>query len=439
MKKVFLFALMATAPFLANAQSTNEDEEEFIKESYMVIDTAKVVAEAEAYKAKLRPRIDSLDARIEALKEILAHKDDKLSDELLAKYSTIVADMKVVYNESPDKFASRYKYFKDFTKIEKAMSKGKVLPEFQFALRYNMKEECQKEVDALRRKVNHDNFLLYREIEPREYPQKEVYRLKANPNSRANIFIEHRDRSTLTDAICEYDEKLLSLGWEWIKKGKHTNETESYPISYEYRKYAEHPEYKVLRRNYQPIVFDKEGNLVRVAWMSSRSNNDIWDIIHKNLLILEYRKDYEANKYNIKSEDSDVQYALRNRLGYTDEASNKMMTALARTMAQDVSSYDANTFKEYVTARRAAYKSAKGYVNEMLKLANVTAARFYSQLEKDHEDEYKYLYKIERLSDNSFKLHFVTYEMKPQYDVYVTYFGVAPFVCDYAIERVVKY
>ena len=173
--------------------------------------------------------------------------------------------------------------------------------------------------------------------------------------------------------------------------------------------------------------------------MSSRANNDIWDIIHENLLILEYRKDYEANKYNIKSEDSDVQYALRNRLGYSDEASNKMITALAKTMAQDVASYDANTFKEYVTTRRAAYQSAKGYVNEMLRLANVTAANFWNQLEKDHENEYKYLYKIERLGDNSFKLQFVTYDMKPQYDVYVTYFGVAPFVCDYAIERVKKY
>ena len=92
-----------------------------------------------------------------------------------------------------------------------------------------------------------------------------------------------------------------------------------------------------------------------------------------------------------------------------------------------------------MTARRAAYQSAKGYVNEMLRLANVTAANFWNQLEKDHENEYKYLYKIERLGDNSFKLQFVTYDMKPQHDVYVTYFGVAPFVCDYAIERVKKY
>lgn len=460
MKKVIL-AMMAFLPMFANAQQESvedweyNDSTEYVLTPKMVTDTAAVEKFVNECRAKWRLRIDSLNKDKDLLNAIREYSDKKLPEEYLPVCQKYLEWIKGIYSTNKGRYSNRYRieiqYVKnpkycgslDIEKAEKQLNKGKLYPQMGGLLGAVIAKDIDPLIKKTQDSINYmDMFDTYVRVANHGtviYPQKQVLAPTKNKNYRPNLFMEYRDRSSLSDVISEFDEKFQSRGWEWIINGKYDNKSESYPISYEYRKYAEHPEYKVLWRNYQPVLFDKDGNLVRVAYMSSRANNDIWDIIHENLLILEYRKDYEANKYNIKSEDSDVQYALRNRLGYSDEASNKMMTALAKTMAQDVASYDANTFKEYVTTRRAAYQSAKGYVNEMPRLANVTAANFWNQLEKDHENEYKYLYKIERLGDNSFKLQFVTYDMKPQYDVYVTYFGVAPFVCDYAIERVKKY
>ena len=454
MKKVML-AMMALLPMLANAQEAAGDWEyndstEYVLMPKMVTDTAAVENFANECRATWRLRIDSLNKEKDLLNAIREYSNKKLPEEYLPVCQKYLEWIKGIYSTNVGRFSNWYRikiqYVKDpkycgildIEKAEKKLNKGKLYPQMGGLLGAVIAKDIDPLIKNTQDSINMDMFYTYVRVANHgtvKYPQKQILAPTKNENYRPNLFMEFRNSSDLFDEISRFDEKFQSRGWEWIINGEYDKKSESYPISYEYYQYAEHPEYKVLYKKEQPILFDKDGNLVRVGYMWSSAIQDIREI----LLILEYRKDYEANKYNIKSEDSDVQYALRNRLGYSDEASNKMMTALAKTMAQDVSSYDANTFKKYVKTRRAAHQSAKGYVNELLRLANFTASNFWNQLEKDHENEYKYLYKIERLGDNSFKLQFVTYDMKPQYDVYVTYFGVAPFECKYAIERVKKY
>ena len=456
MKKVIL-AMMAFLPILANAQESVGDWEyndstEYVLTPKMVTDTAAVEKFVNECRTKWRLRIDSLNKEKDLLNAIREYSDKKLPEEYLPVCQKYLEWIKGIYSTNVGRYSNRYRiesqYVKDpkyrglldIEKAEKQLNKGKLYPQMGGLLGAVIAKDIDPLIKDTQDSINYmdmfDTYVIVANHGTVTYPQKQILAPTKNENYRPAIFMKYRDRSILYDKICEFDEKFLNRGWEWIIKGKYTDETESYPISYKYTKYAEHPEYRIRVNDRQFFIFDNDGNLSRVAWMTYKS---IYDIVHDNLLILEYRKDYEANKYNIKSEDSDVQYALRNRLGYTDESSNKMMVALTKGIAQDLSAHDADTFKEYVTARRAAHQSTKKAANEMMRLINITASNFLNQLEKDHENDYKYLYKIERLGDNSFKLQFVTYDMKPQYDVYVTYFGVAPFVCDYAIERVKKY
>ena len=76
---------------------------------------------------------------------------------------------------------------------------------------------------------------------------------------------------------------------------------------------------------------------------------------------------------------------------------------------------------------------------ELLRRSNDTARNFLKQLEKDHADDYSYIYKIERLSNVSFKVHFVTKDIKPKCDVVITYYQTKPFACDWIIDDIVQY
>ena len=84
-------------------------------------------------------------------------------------------------------------------------------------------------------------------------------------------------------------------------------------------------------------------------------------------------------------------------------------------------------------------KSANQMVGEMLRMMNDTALNFLDQLKKDHEEDFNYIYKIERLSNVSFRVKFVTKDFKPRCDVIISYYQVKPFLCDWQIDNIVKY
>lgn len=78
-------------------------------------------------------------------------------------------------------------------------------------------------------------------------------------------------------------------------------------------------------------------------------------------------------------------------------------------------------------------------LGEVFRLLNETANIFLNQLKKDHEEDFKYIYKIERLSNVSFKVQFVTKELKPRCDVVISYYQVKPFLCEWQIDDIINY
>lgn len=97
------------------------------------------------------------------------------------------------------------------------------------------------------------------------------------------------------------------------------------------------------------------------------------------------------------------------------------------------------TWQKRYNARLEAEKQAENYIYESIKANHPTAVNFLNQLKKDHEQDYKYLYKIKRIGDTSFALQFVTYDMKPKCDIYISYFTAEPNNCGHQVDKIVTY
>ena len=173
------------------------------------------------------------------------------------------------------------------------------------------------------------------------------------------------DHSEFTNIpiIIDYTE-----GWEWIDNEEAEDVFETYPLRMDYKKYSSHPQYRVVDKYYdlkEPnlinVVYNSDGQLVRVVDIFDSDQRSISQRVTDELLRQTYINDYKTNKYNFKKEN----------------------------------------------------QNAQNYVKQELKL--IKSSRFYwskegvgylQQLEFDHADDFDILLKIERLNDTSFKLIF---------------------------------
>lgn len=441
MKKILIF-ITALIPALSNAQKPVEEWEyndsvEYIMLPATVTDTAAVERFADKQRDSWRERVDSLNTVKGRISDIRMYSEKKLPEELLPIYTKYYEWVKKNYEADPAAFAQCYAEI-DMLKAEKRVAKGKVFVQVDQVLGKMVTLDIDPLIKSTQDSIRLGDFDVYAQVnkvDTSNMPKKKVMLKQKNKNYRPDLFKTFRDLNREYD-ISEYDIKTQSRGWEWVSGPNFTREVEAYPISYEYRVYKEHPNYKVITRNLQPVVFDTAGNLVRVCYMTNLSNNDIYDIVEGNLLVLDCRADYEANKYNVKNESAEVQSSLKSILGYSDNVTNNMRNYLIKGMTEVPA--DDKPLKDYIAAKKAAALSTKAQAEKTRSISD-TAMRIYQQFEKDNSVKYKYLYKVERMGDNDFKIRFVTYDMKPLYDVYVTYFGTAPYTCECTVSRIKKY
>ena len=462
-----LITVVALLPMMVNAQSSDNDwlfndSTEFFQQPKVVIDTAKVESVSFAYtkmkKDSLYQRKDSIARVVDVINLIInTPEKEKLqeSNGTLQLYSMFLDELK---NESPQygkrtnndratvlQFQQLYK--KEIENADKLFSKK--LQTHPTVIEY-AKHVCKDyeidmksiEEEAAIYKRN-DAFYWYRISEGNSnYPQKQIYLTVKNENYRPAL-LQFAWKYVSYDRIDTLELRLQRRGWEWMNKYDFSQQKEEhYPHEYRYVCFPGHPEYRLVNMTNRSdfALFDTEGNLVRFP---SLSHEDLlrWHRpnLIETLLLMEYRNDYANNKYNIKSEGKDVQYAIVNRLGISNESEKHMANAIAKGSEGGLIfrySYNWNeSIKGYIQRDNAARQMA----GEMLRMMNDTALNFLDQLKKDHEEDYKYIYKIERLTDVSFKVRFVTKELKPRCDVVITYYQVKPFLCDWQIDNIVKY
>ena len=444
------------------------DSVAFLQVPKMVVDTAKVEEVSMTFvkkqKENLTMRKDSLLKDVDVMNIIInMDKKDKLSDEngTMAIYSQLFEELKgnaeravtfqftkPIYGGATPQWQVQYNQQKE--NIEKMLIKKQqthpVVVEYVKWVRKSYLEDIdgiESDISSFDQK---DIFWLYYRSEGnKDYPQKQVFVTVMNKNYRPNILLETWKYSNY-DKIDEIDLKQQKRGWEWIDKyDSGPDKQEYYPYEYRYSSYQEHPEYRLVSMrnnvsNDSQALFDTEGNLVRFPYLS---HNDVLRWHRPNLidalLLVAYRNDYVNNKYDIKKEGKEVQYAIVNKLGLSNESNKRMAKAMAKGIEGGLLYKYSYSWEESIKGYVQRDKAANQVVGEMFRMMNDTALNFLDQIKKDHEEDYKYIYKIERVSNVSFKVKFVTKDLKPKCDVVITYFQVKPFLCDWQIDDIVNY
>lgn len=394
------------------------DSTEYILIPSTKIDTMAIETEVEKYRADLKIKIDSINARKEIANTIYQYSGKKLPEDLQEAYSDMYYEMKAKLIDVRNKYSSSDYYSGEtinYDKAEKSLTKGKVDSNVAAAIPWYRRVCLDNTISSLQRISEQETFTLYKKIHNYnqytvKYPMVEYMAKEENPNYRPKLFMKSRDEDSggfrVISGLEYIDDRILMRGWEWINEDKDDGREhgESYPASYIYFVYPSHPEYRICWQFSQKVVFDKNGNLIRIFTFSRDYWGQCYEIV-KDLVFYDCRADYEANTYGVRSENKMVQYFIKYQLGYLSDAE---------------------------------IRNGEAYLNAYPNEAN-KAYNYVKQLEQNHEFDYKYLYKIERISGTSFIFHFVNYDMSPKCDVYISYHTSTPGHCERKIDKIVRF
>lgn len=257
-------------------------------------------------------------------------------------------------------------------------------------------------------------------------PQKEIIVEKDNPFYRGF----HYNNGEKLDLLEKYQQRK---GWEFLYSGYGRQEKYStYPVDLNYYVYNSAPNYKVTISKSKKIeeVYDAEGKLVYVPGLD-RTNKFVFRDIQRVV----YLKDYQNNKYNIKSKSAHTQEYIKLLLGrnggFEKTYNEGIGIALGSAFAGNV--YGVVT-GDILTGR---YKSEQYIAMQASKYIDSDGQNYLKQLELDHESEFKYIYMIERISNVSFRVVYINDQLKPSHCAIITYkTGTKPFTCEYSARLI---
>lgn len=264
-------------------------------------------------------------------------------------------------------------------------------------------------------------------------PRKEIIAEEDNPFYRGF----HYNNGKKLDLLERYQQRQ---GWEFLYSKYGRQEKHSiYPIDLYYYVYNSAPNYKVTfsesKEGYEykttiKEVYDTEGKLICVPGLDRTK-----DFVFKDIKRVVYLKDYQNNKYDIKSKSQHTQDYLSLVLGrngglektYSESVGIVLGSALAGFMYGEVTG-------DYLTGRN---KSQQYVAMEASKYIDQDGQNYVKQLELDHESEFEYIYMIERVSNVSFRVVYLNGLLKPSHCAIVTYkTGAKPFSCEYSAKLI---
>lgn len=238
-----------------------------------------------------------------------------------------------------------------------------------------------------------------------------------NPHYRG---LHYDDEYTL-DII---DKSIMIEGIEFLFSKEGRYESESYPIEISYLKYPQIPNYRITynkdKNNKIGEVYDEKGNLVLIPYLD-RDNYYIF----KEFKRLVYFDDYKNNKYNIKSEKQDTHKCLNLWIGRKNGFEESQSDLASMQMALNLSAMFGSLSNSGATKT----------LNKISDYRDVTGEKFINQLEKDHANEFGYIYSIERMGDKQFRVIYLNKEtLKPSICGIVTFEnGKEPYTSTYSV------
>lgn len=181
-----------------------------------------------------------------------------------------------------------------------------------------------------------------------------------------------------SDYLDSLDKRQQIKEWEFLYTDNRKPHYDSYPYRVNYYVYSNAPQYKVKFNESKEItnVYDKNGRLVYVP-MLMRNYSDL-----KNIKRMVYLKDFQNNKYSIKSQSARTLEHLKQTLYKVD----------GLNLCYNYCFFDSK---------------AKDYIK---------------QLETDHSEEFGYVYMIERISNVSFRVVYIhELTLKPSHCAIISY------------------
>lgn len=276
-------------------------------------------------------------------------------------------------------------------------------------------------------------------------PKKAIQVPKPNPECRDNYFngqFSPRDYKRRN-----WDRIQQSKGWEWANTDSMESKSVSYPENLSWFEHPNHPEYRFKwRYDYSGVLiaYNEIGQLVRVG---NILGGWIINDLDKNTMNAICKQDFLANKYDINKAEENTLNALRSRLGVkkTDkalkaeaEAAKGLADAVAKGEAARLEKSQAVTKKEYEKAakkeRDAVNAGAASMLSALAMALDEQANNYIKQLESDHNKDLKYLYKIERIDNTTFKLYYLNDKFECGCIALMKWYSKAAYEVEYEIE-----
>lgn len=268
-------------------------------------------------------------------------------------------------------------------------------------------------------------------------PKKDVqiHKRVPNPECRDNYFNGNLPLdsygSSSEYAKHRWDESQQSKGWEWVDGNKMESKDIFFPTKISYYEQAGHTEYRFKRYGERYDAYNENGKLIRV---DNLIGGNIPYNMKKDVMLAICKRDFLANKYDINKSTKKTLDALRIRFGIVDGVDERFKQYKEMYIASRYEMVNALTPEEYGAAlakHDVALKVMKEYA---LKQIDQQADNYIKQLEADHENELKYLYKIERIDNTTFKLYYLNDKMECSCVALMKWFNTASYECEYEIE-----
>lgn len=234
------------------------------------------------------------------------------------------------------------------------------------------------------------------------------------------------------------EEMQQKKGWNFLytEDGKYHHD--SYPVKIGYYVYDSYPNYRVIR-NEDKIkgVYDSQGNLVYIPLLKRYQSDEFISI--KRLV---YLRDYLKNKYEIHSQPEETQEYIKYELSKDFESADDGSHLFSSMFAAALIGAAADELLSPVDAHKVK-NEAKDYAIKSLPHKtkprwNRAGDNYIEQLEKDHADEFGYVYMIERLSNVSFRVVYLNKQtLEPSYCAVITYrTGEEPYTAKFSTKLV---
>ena len=317
----------------------------------------------------------------------------------------------------------------------KAIKNRKVPKGFSERVLQPAKAELQEKVDQFVPPAEETRYNWRKNKSSAPKKDVQIHTRVPNPECRDNYFNGNLPLdsygSSSEYAKHRWDEAQQSKGWEWVDGNKMESKDIFFPTKISYYEQAGHTEYRFKRYGERYDAYNENGKLIRV---DNLIGGNIPYNMKKDVMLAICKRDFLANKYDINKSTKKTLDALRIRFGIVDGVDERFKQYKEMYIASRYEMVNALTPEEYGAAlakHDVALKVMKEYA---LKQIDQQADNYIKQLEADHENELKYLYKIERIDNTTFKLYYLNDKMECSCVALMKWFNTASYECEYEIE-----